>query len=110
MAANGGTGLSSRYYSIVPSDLRTLPSLSQTLLGDGATLGVLDPSLPTLLLAECVLVYLPPASTSALLSWFASSFNVTGSCSVAYDPFGLEDSFGQVMLRNLAVSLRPIPA
>lgn len=100
----GGTGLSSPSYVLLPADLRDLAPLATALLSPSADRPpILDPTLPTLLLAECVLVYLPPANASELLSWVASTF-AEGSA-VSYDPFGLQDSFGKVMLRNLAVCL-----
>lgn len=103
MTALGGTSLLSPLYFLLPGDLRDLSSLSSALLSFSNP--ILDPALPTLLLAECVLVYLPPSATSELLVWFASMFEKEGSAAVSYDPFGLQDSFGQVMIRNLAVGL-----
>ena len=67
---------------------------------------VLDPSLPTLLLFECVLVYMSPTSSSRLLEWFVNQFkeNQKGvlGC-VIYEMFGLSDAFGRVMINNLRV-------
>lgn len=101
LLAQGGTALLAPLYSLLPGDLRDLSSLSSALLS--TTSPILDTTIPTLLLAECVLVYLPPAATSDLLKWFATTFAKDGSAAVSYDPFGLQDSFGQVMIRNLAV-------
>ncbi|ORY88984.1 leucine carboxyl methyltransferase 1 [Leucosporidium creatinivorum] len=102
--AQGGTALHSPLYSLLPTDLRSLPTLSSSLSP------ILDPSIPTLLLAECVLIYLPPSSTSDLLHWFAETFVKDGSAAVSYDPFGLQDNFGQVMIRNLATRNLSLPA
>jgi len=98
-AVGGGTGLDSPLYTLLPCDLRDLPALTAALAPH------LDPSLPTLLLAECVFVYVPPIDVSNLLRWFATTF--AQGASVSYDPFGLHDSFGRVMVRNLAVSQPP---
>ncbi|GAA5939411.1 uncharacterized protein JCM15063_006172, partial [Sporobolomyces koalae] len=110
-AEQGGLGLTSQHYALVPGDLRELESLKATLLhspsSSQSNATLLDPSLPTLLLLECVLVYLPPSATSNLLSFFASTF-LEGSV-VSYDPFGLNDSFGQVMKRNLAMRGLSLP-
>lgn len=107
----GGLGLSSPLYALLPGDLRHLDALSTSLLSPPAYSTtsasiepILLPSLPTLLLLECVLVYLPPPDTDTILRWFASNF-APGSAVVSYDPFGLDDSFGKVMRRNLAVSV-----
>ncbi len=91
----GGTGLDSPLYAVLPCDLRDLAALTTALQAH------LDPALPTLLLAECVFVYVPPQDVSNLLGWFAQTFG-RGAC-FSYDPFGLDDSFGKVMVRNLAV-------
>lgn len=95
----------STLYTLLPGDLRSLAPLTSALLSPTASSQepILDPTIPTLLLAECVLIYLPPQATSDMLSWFAETFQKQGSAAVSYDPFGLHDSFGQVMIRNLAV-------
>lgn len=78
--------------------------------------GLLSPSLPTLLLFECVLVYMAPESSSALVDWFVNYFTSTPDGSIigaiVYEMFGLQDAFGQVMLNNLQVleSLFPLVA
>ncbi|BGP02217.1 Leucine carboxyl methyltransferase 1 [Rhodotorula toruloides ATCC 204091] len=111
----GGLGLSSPLYALLPGDLRNFDALSVSLLSPPAfpstsasTDPILLPSLPTLLLLECVLVYLPPPDTDAILLWFASTF-APGSAVVSYDPFGLDDSFGKVMRRNLALRSLTLP-
>ncbi|GAA5991652.1 hypothetical protein JCM10908_001074 [Rhodotorula pacifica] len=119
----GGLGLSSPYYTLLPGDIRQLDSLSASLVSPPAPTSAasspppppLDPSLPTLLLLECVLVYLEPAVTSRLLSWFCETFGGAkgagggGSAVVGYDPFRLEDQFGVVMRRNLALRSLSLP-
>jgi hypothetical protein len=69
---------------------------------------LLSPSLPTLLLFECVLVYMAPEASSSLIQWFVDYFSsdnqehaVLGG--IVYEMFGLNDSFGRVMLNNLKV-------
>ncbi|GAA5924146.1 hypothetical protein JCM1841_004586 [Sporobolomyces salmonicolor] len=107
----GGLGLTSSLYAVLPGDLRDLATLASSLLSPPRSPStappLLDPSLPTLLLLECVLVYLSPSATDGILSWFANTFK-DGS-SVSYDPFGLHDSFGQVMKRNLATRGLTLP-
>ncbi|BGP26616.1 leucine carboxyl methyltransferase [Rhodotorula toruloides] len=111
----GGLGLSSPLYALLPGDLRKLDAISTSLLSPPAsstssasTDPILLPSVQTLLLLECVLVYLPPSDTDVILRWFASTF-VAGSAIVSYDPFGLDDSFGKVMRRNLALRSLSLP-
>jgi [phosphatase 2A protein]-leucine-carboxy methyltransferase len=69
---------------------------------------LLSPSLPTLLLFECVLVYMAPEASSALIQWFVDYFsndNQEGAVlgGIVYEMFGLNDPFGRVMLNNLKV-------
>lgn len=110
--AQGGTALHSQRYHLLPADLRISPSemLGPMLCSPiNAVQGlILDPSLPTLLLFECVLAYIAPSASSHLLDWFIkfiqrSPTGVLGC--VVYEMFGLNDSFGRVMINNLRVSL-----
>ncbi|GAA5915756.1 hypothetical protein JCM6882_003846 [Rhodosporidiobolus microsporus] len=113
----GGLGLSSPLYALLPGDLRSLSSLTASLLSPPPSSSpsepaepLLDPFLPTLLLLECVTIYLNPEVTDAVLSWFTSTFGgARGSAVVSYDPFGLEDQFGAVMKRNLAARNLSLP-
>lgn len=101
----GGTGITSPDYALLPVDLRSTTTLSDVLFFPTSS-PILDRTLPTLLLAECVLIYLPPETVSNIFDWFMTSFGSQdggGGAFVGYDPFGLQDSFGRVMLSNLAV-------
>ncbi|PPQ63036.1 hypothetical protein CVT24_005982 [Panaeolus cyanescens] len=113
-SVQGGTGLISSRYNLLPGDLRRAP---EELFGplyeesDGQP-RQLNPELPTLLLFECVLAYIEPAISSRLLNWFAnvgqnSSGGVLGC--IVYEMFGLQDSFGRVMINNLKERSITIP-
>ncbi|KAJ7186877.1 S-adenosyl-L-methionine-dependent methyltransferase [Mycena filopes] len=100
---HGGTGLTSPKYHLLPADLRLPPAdtFGSLLTSDGGA--ILSPNLPTLLLFECVLVYMEAAASSAVLEWFRDYF-AQGSAvlgSIVYEMFGLQDSFGRVMVANL---------
>ncbi|KAJ7039061.1 S-adenosyl-L-methionine-dependent methyltransferase [Mycena alexandri] len=102
--AHGGTGLSSPKYHLLPADLRLPPAdtLGRLLASDSGA--ILSPALPTLLLFECVLVYMSPTASSAVLQWFREYFSPQGSGalgSIVYEMFHLQDSFGRVMVNNL---------
>ena len=70
---------------------------------------LLSVNLPTLLLFECVLVYMSPQASDALVRWFVDYFSTSTTPtvlgSIVYEMFGLNDSFGKVMLNNLKVRL-----
>ncbi|RXW24968.1 hypothetical protein EST38_g889 [Candolleomyces aberdarensis] len=72
----GGTGLQSTKYHLLPGDLRKPPSeaLEPALTAKGSTEGeaILSPSLPTLIIFECVLAYMSPEGSSQLLQWFVN--------------------------------------
>ncbi|SCV71596.1 BQ2448_3184 [Microbotryum intermedium] len=111
----GGHALSSKSYTLIPGDLRDLSTtLGPYLLSSNPfpsrSEPLLDPTLPTLLLAECVLVYVPPETTREILTWFSKTFKGGGGSMIGYDPFNFEDAFGKVMVRNLATRYLFLPA
>ena len=102
-------------YNLLPVDLRTPPaaSLAPLLASDSGKDDepLLSPSLPTLLLFECVLAYMTPEASNALLRWFVDYFAAAGATAgplggVVYEMFKLNDAFGRVMLNNLKVRAR----
>lgn len=55
--------------------------------------------MPTLLVAECVLVYMTPQQSASLLKWAASTFPV--AMVINYEQVNMRDRFGQIMIENL---------
>jgi hypothetical protein len=112
LAAQGGTGLYAPKYHLLPADLRRPPSESLSALTREKGLGetLLSTNLPTLLLFECVLVYMSPSASSSLIEWFTNYFQSSNSPgplgAIVYEMFGLSDSFGRVMVNNLKVRVR----
>ena len=103
---NGGTTLHSTKYHLFPTDLRIPPteSIAPLLTSHSQGAPILSPDLPTLLLFECVLVYIAPEASQALIQWFVNYLapsSVLGA--MVYEMFGLNDSFGAVMVENLKV-------
>lgn len=97
-AEQGGTSLISSRYCLIPGDLRDFESDIAPKL-----LELLDTSTPTLFLAECVFIYLDPSHGSNILRWSVEQFGKAGIMTVLYDPVGLDDNFGRVMVNNLQV-------
>ena len=58
-------------------------------------------SVPTLVLSECVLIYLQTAAADAVVRWAASFFE--RSLFLCYEQIRPDDAFGQTMLQNLQV-------
>ncbi|KAA1476459.1 leucine carboxyl methyltransferase [Dentipellis sp. KUC8613] len=101
---NGGTSLHAPVYNLLPVDMRKPPSETLAPILAGSPDPLLLPNVPTLLLFECVLAYMSPAASDALIRWFAEYVLQGGAGSVGsivYEMFGLGDAFGRVMLSNL---------
>ncbi|KAE9600781.1 putative transferase [Lupinus albus] len=81
-------------YKLLPVDLRDTQKLS-----DIAALAGMDTSLPTFIIAECVLIYLDPDSTRAVVGWANQTF--TTAVFFLYEQINPDDAFGQQMIRNL---------
>jgi [phosphatase 2A protein]-leucine-carboxy methyltransferase len=78
-------------YHLHAVDLRDLSSSLPGLASD----------LPTLILSECCLCYMPPDQATAAISYFTS--RITNSVGfVAYEPIRPFDAFGKTMVSNLA--------
>ncbi|KAI5291405.1 carboxy methyl transferase for protein phosphatase 2A [Ascosphaera aggregata] len=91
--------LHSSHYHIHPIDLRQLsPSTPATHLK-----GV-EPGLPTLLLSECCLIYLPPQEADDVLAYFTQALfpSTTPLSFILYEPTNPHDAFGKTMVANLA--------
>jgi hypothetical protein len=75
-------------YKLIGADLCDLPLLA-SLLATAA----LDPSLPTLVLSECVLTYVGVDHTNALIAYFAKAF--PASLFMTYEQIIPHDGFGE---------------
>lgn len=81
-------------YHIVGVDLRSVDEVANKLKQSDV-----DFSVPTIFLAECVLVYIETANCNNLLKWFASNFQ--SAAFINYEQVNMNDRFGDVMLSNL---------
>jgi len=105
----GGAALHSEKYILLPIDLRSSPSHGSP-FNLTSLQQYLDTTLPTLLLFECVLVYMPPVASQRVIQWFVDLFHETAPLSsIVYEMFGLSDSFGKVMQNNLKVRRIDLP-
>lgn len=85
--SQGGTRLDGEGYHLIPLDLRESSFLESTLLP------LLDTTLPTLFLAECLFCYMAPAESHAVIEWFGNVFGAEGKggcMGVVYEMCGLE--------------------
>ncbi|TKA57564.1 hypothetical protein B0A49_12072 [Cryomyces minteri] len=94
-----GTGMRSPTYNLHAIDLRTL--------ADPATapsVPNLSTTAPTLIISECCLCYLPPATTSSILRTITGTLvpSPTPVGLILYEPIRPHDPFGKVMVSNLA--------
>ena len=90
----GGCDVHARSYRLATADLRNVGEVEAALHAAGC-----DFSLPTLLLSECVLVYLEPEESCSIIAWAARAF--ARSVFVTYEQVRPHDAFGQMMMRNL---------
>jgi O-methyltransferase involved in polyketide biosynthesis len=95
--SEGGASFPLRKYHLLSADLREPAKVIRTLKAAGVR--VCDTNVSTLILVECVLVYLPVPSSSALLQELSNSF--PRSTIVNYEMIKPDDAFGRVMISNL---------
>jgi len=96
-AAAVGTDMShvgSSCYQLRSADVRDVAALEAALGAAGW-----DPGKPTLVLLECLLVYLPPDAATAVLQLFASKANRV--VLAGYEQIKPDDAFGRTMMDNL---------
>lgn len=89
-----GHMLDSKRYAIIGADLRDIPELEEKLKRCN-----MSTQLPTLLITECVLVYMSPEQSANLIKWAASSFGT--AMFVNYEQVNMGDRFGHIMIENL---------
>ncbi|XP_013402426.1 tRNA wybutosine-synthesizing protein 4 isoform X2 [Lingula anatina] len=77
-------------FKMVGVDLRDTGHLERCLKMTGV-----DLTLPTLLLSECVMTYIEPKSSSAIIQWAANTF--TNAVFVTYEQILPNDPFGMVI-------------
>ncbi|KAL1217146.1 Leucine carboxyl methyltransferase 1-like protein [Cardamine amara subsp. amara] len=84
----------SDHYKLLSVDLRDIPKLR-----DVISFADMDPSLPTFIIAECVLIYLDPDSSRSIVNWGSKTFST--AVFFLYEQIHPNDAFGHQMIRNL---------
>lgn len=79
---------------MIGADLRQLTELDQKI--DTVHL---DLTLPTLVMAECVFVYMNPEKSSEIIKYFSDKFSILGFLN--YEQINIDDNFGRIMIQNL---------
>lgn len=82
------------HYKLLPADIRNIQTLD-----DVMHRAQLDPSLPTFIIAECVLIYLDPDSTCGIVRWASKTFPT--AVFFLYEQIHPDDAFGEQMIKNL---------
>ncbi|KAK6918656.1 Methyltransferase Ppm1/Ppm2/Tcmp, partial [Dillenia turbinata] len=82
------------HYRLLPVDLHDIQKLDEII-----SCANMDPSLPTFIIAECVLIYLDPESSRSIVGWCAKTFST--AVFFLYEQIHPDDAFGQQMIRNL---------
>ena len=82
-------------YHLHAIDLRDLTNKSPPILPG------LDPELPTIILSECCLCYLPPDTATSVIQYFQMNIN-SDLAMILYEPVRPFDAFGKTMVTNLA--------
>uniref|UniRef100_A0A7E4ZVB2 Leucine carboxyl methyltransferase 1 n=1 Tax=Panagrellus redivivus TaxID=6233 RepID=A0A7E4ZVB2_PANRE len=88
------TDLHAGDYHLIGADLRQIAEFDEKL-----NLSDLDPELPTLVLAECVLVYMAAEKSHELLNYLSNKFKTIGFLN--YEQVNTDDRFGEIMVKNL---------
>jgi len=89
-----GNEAHSKNYHLLSADLREISVLESKLNEIG-----IDKSLPTVFITECVLVYMEPEHSSAIINWAGTNFKT--ALFINYEQVNMQDRFGQVMIQNL---------
>ena len=94
-AADEEGGVSRGKYSLLAADLSDLDRVKDALSKAG-----FDPTLPTLVVSECVLIYMEPEHSDALIEWVGST--CPRAAFAIYEQILPNDPFGRTMVRNIA--------
>lgn len=89
--------LYTQHCRFVSTDMRISGELASAVAAAG-----LRPDVPTLFLAECVLVYMQAMHGTSLIEWAAKAVPSAPSSFLMYEQSDPDDPFGRMMVQNLA--------
>lgn len=84
----------SEFYLLFAADVIKIEEIDKKLMEMG-----INKTVPTLFIAECVLVYIPIDGVGGLFNYISKHFSTVAF--LDYDPINLHDKFGEVMRQNL---------
>lgn len=88
------TDLHGKDYHLVAANLKNLSELQHKLKECE-----IDYTVPTIFIAECVLVYIEKSKTDELLKWISDRFS--SAVFINYEQVNMTDKFGDIMMDNL---------
>ena len=89
-------------YFLHALDLRDVSRAAPNLDGTPFRLPYVEEDIPTLLISECCLIYLPPDDADRVLEAFSNMINHTTPIGIViYEPIRPHDAFGRTMVANL---------
>ena len=86
--------LHNQNYHLISADLRNIEQLDKKLVACS-----LDKSIPTLVISECVLIYMQKTHSNELIKYFSDNFQ--DCIFLNYEQFKLNDRFGKIMIENM---------
>ena len=96
-ATLGAHDIESAGYKLLETDVRDGAIITSKLLQMGV-----EPANPTLILTECLLIYMRSEDTRGVLDWTMDFFGATGDVVyVNYEMVNPDDQFGRMMVENL---------
>ena len=92
---DGVAALRAADYTLVGVDLRDAGAVNRAVFERAG----FEAGAPTLVISECVLIYLPPEKSDALVAWARQAF--ASAVMVVYEQIRPHDSFGRQMVQNI---------
>lgn len=96
LETNSGYQVVSDKLKMIPVDMRRIQEMQAALEKHG-----LENNVPTIFVAECVLVYMQPSESDNLIRWASAAVPHSLSTMLVYEQINPSDAFGRTMVANL---------